>query len=499
MTVFKSDGFRWLALLVLIAGCDLSAAMSDEGETSDSSPSASESRTQRMPSSPRASEPKADADDAKAEADKPAATPPPAPAKEKPPAPTKEKPAAPKPEVKPEPPKLPDLRLVALDSEDSVSFRQQIVIDESCEVLDGCAKETGSRALMGVEFTMRNDGTAPLDIGSPWDADIFESSQCDQAYIPGLFTAELRDSSDRVVSRGSMATKCIKADNGSFTCGSQGLGMNEASTQPQGACNFLDVTGLEEGEYTIRVTVNPEHKISESNYDNNTVEWTVELDPVEAEDCGHLTCGASCCPVGASCNNGTCTLPDLRINYDAAENTIQFVNRSFAVDSCELEEACVGGPGTRRLLLFEGRLENYGPGNLDLGPQEGNPLFTYSECHGHYHTDNFASYALLNTDGSTAAEGHKQGYCLSDMTRVDDPDAPRGERPPPGRGTPCNRLTAGYADIYDTDTPCQWIDVTDVAPGDYILEAVINPDGHVAEVTTSNNTIRVPVRVPGND
>jgi hypothetical protein len=389
---------------------------------------------------------------------------------------------------------LPDLRLEAPER-GSVNFRQARFVDESCEVLDGCATETGSRSLMGLEFALRNDGAVPIELGSPSEADIFQRSRCDKASIPGLFAAELRDERGRVVSRGSLATKCIASDGGDYSCTSQGLGADESSEQPQGACDFLDITDVEPGEYTISVTVNPERQIEEADYDNNTIEWTIPITRAETESCAHITCGDSCCPVGASCDDGACALPDLRVNYEAAADRtkLQVVERSFGLDSCELEEACVGGAGRRRLLLFEGRLENWGPGDLDLGPQEGNPLFTYSACHDHYHTENFAEYLLRNPDGTLAASGHKVGYCVADTAPIEDPSAPMTERPAPGRSTPCNKLTAGYADVYDIQTPCQWIDVTDVPPGDYLLEVTINPDGHVAEVDTKNNTIEVPL------
>jgi hypothetical protein len=391
---------------------------------------------------------------------------------------------------------MPDLRLEAREADRAVSFRQQVVIDDSCEVRDGCAQATGLRSLMSVEFTLRNDGPGALELGSPWDSDMYEYSACDQAYIPDLFLAELRDGSGEVVTRNRLATKCIETTNGSYDCGGQGIGVGETSTQPDGACDFLDITELEGGDYTLHVTVNPERLLPESDYDNNGVEIPIHLEEAVAEDCTHIECGGACCPVGASCDNGECSLPDLRPDSDAARNTVSITYTTFGQDSCELEEQCVGGAGRRRLLRFEGRMENYGPGDLDLGPQEGNPLFTYSSCHGHYHTDNFASYRLLNDDGSVAAEGHKQGYCLSDMVRINDPSAVARERPPPGRTTPCNRLTAGWADIYDTETPCQWIDITDLAAGDYTLEFVINPDRHIAEADTNNNTALVSVTVP---
>jgi len=389
----------------------------------------------------------------------------------------------------------PDLRLEVRDPDRSVSFREVRFTKESCEVLDGCARDLGMRSLMAVDFTLRNDGDAPLEIGFPSKSDLFQSSRCDDAHIAGLFAAELLDDHDRIVSSGALATKCIRTDNDSYSCSSQGVGQGEVSTQPLGRCDFLDITGVEAGRYTLRVTVNPDYRIDESDFDNNTLEWKIRVEPPGEKPCDHIRCGGECCPVGASCDGGMCTLPDLRVNYEAAadRNKLRVVERSFAVDSGELEEACVGGPGKRRLLLFEGRLENWGPGDLDLGPQEDNPLFVYSECHDHYHTQNFAEYLLLNKDGSLAARGHKQGYCVADSVRIGDSSSSDPERPPPGRGTPCNRLTAGYADVYNTDTPCQWIDITEVDPGDYLLEVTINPDGHVAETNTKNNTIQVPL------
>jgi hypothetical protein len=34
-------------------------------------------------------------------------------------------------------------------------------------------------------------------------------------------------------------------------------------------CQWIDVTGLPSGAYTLRVVVNPKQKLPESNYDNN--------------------------------------------------------------------------------------------------------------------------------------------------------------------------------------------------------------------------------------
>src|SRR5262249_22483674 len=54
----------------------------------------------------------------------------------------------------------------------------------------------------------------------------------------------------------------------------------------------------------------------------------------------------------------------------------------------------------------------------------------------------------------------------------------------------------GYQDIYSSFLDCQWIDVTDVPPGQYILSVTVNYGRAVAELDYSNNEVRVPVTIP---
>ena len=39
----------------------------------------------------------------------------------------------------------------------------------------------------------------------------------------------------------------------------------------------------------------------------------------------------------------------------------------------------------------------------------------------------------------------------------------------------------------------QWIDVTDVPPGNYLLESEVNPNGIIQEITREDNRVSVPV------
>ena len=61
-------------------------------------------------------------------------------------------------------------------------------------------------------------------------------------------------------------------------------------------------------------------------------------------------------------------------------------------------------------------------------------------------------------------------------------------------------ISVGWSDVYDASLDCQWIDVTGVAPGQYLLRVTINggPNGaHVfAESDYTDNVATVPVTIP---
>jgi hypothetical protein len=387
-----------------------------------------------------------------------------------------------------------DLRItdVSLDPE---AFRTVEVSGASCEVQDGCYGDAGKRTIIPFEITVENVGDGPLAIGEPWKSDAFYLSACSSQYrTAGFVTAEVLSPAGDVVAVQNLPTSCIQdPTTETYRCSLQGLLPGESSAQPSHACDGLDVTGLTPGEYTVRFTVNGARSFAESDFSNNSIE--VEL---EKPECDAHFCGGVCCPEGIECRDGQCMLPDLRANEDAVLRSLVLGKEVFGENSCEIAEMCITGPGKRRLLKFEGRIENLGPGDLDAGPEQNNPLFEFSECHGHYHFLDFTSYRLLTSEGEPAAFGHKQSFCLINMEEVEDYEGPSpGVHPEPGE-TGCNYLKAGWADIYGVGTPCQWIDVTDVPPGDYILELAVNPTGKIAETSVANNLVRVPINLPAD-
>jgi len=153
--------------------------------------------------------------------------------------------------------------------------------------------------------------------------------------------------------------------------------------------------------------------------------------------------------------------------------------------NCVLDpsERCVGGPGIRKLLRFDALIHNRGDEDLVIGDPEDLPhLYEFSECHGHFHFAQASIYELLDEDGELVAPGRKQGFCLQDTT-------PSSGSTRTGRRYDCDNqgLQVGWADLYARNLDCQWIDVTDVPPGDYVLRVHWNPEGLLEDDDATNN------------
>lgn len=211
---------------------------------------------------------------------------------------------------------------------------------------------------------------------------------------------------------------------------------------------------------------------------------------IAEDDCqDERRCEGECCPTGSRCSSGECLPPDLSADGDRLEQSLELLTRTYRPNSCEIAEGCIDGPGTRRLLRFDLKTPNSGAGDLFLGdPDDNEDLFEYSSCHEHFHFTTYAAYRLLDDDGNVAASGHKQAFCLLDFEREDGD--PTGVYDCGYQG-----IQAGWSDIYDSYLPCQWVDVTDVAPGAYRLEIALNTDHVLIESDYENNLLVVPVTI----
>jgi hypothetical protein len=262
--------------------------------------------------------------------------------------------------------------------------------------------------------------------------------------------------------------------------------------------DFFEVLAGERTLVSLRFRAGPDVVVTDPGL--LEIQLEVEEEPSASTLCStDADCPASqvCCISGflGSCQalepGAACPLPDLTVSAEVAQASLLIDEEFFPADSCAIEEGCVVEPGSRRLLRFSTMTPNIGETDLILGDPTGTPGFEFAPCHGHFHFNGYARYELVNDIGEIVAVGHKQAFCLLDSTPIGIPGAPTSTRFHCG----FQGLQRGWADIYDAALDCQWVDITDVADGNYLLRISINPDQVIEESDYENNTIEVPVTV----
>ena len=171
-------------------------------------------------------------------------------------------------------------------------------------------------------------------------------------------------------------------------------------------------------------------------------------------------------------NNGG--RPDIVMDPQRFTAQMEIVDRYFEAGDCAIPEGAVGGTGYRRLLRFDTVLMNRGDGDLVIGDRSDPtnpyaPYFVFHSCHGHYHINNFSIYELVNPrTGNVVVAGTKQGFCFEDSFKYED-----GGK---SHGYDChnNGITSGWGDWYYKQLVGQWIDITGVPAGQYIVRVRLN-------------------------
>lgn len=165
--------------------------------------------------------------------------------------------------------------------------------------------------------------------------------------------------------------------------------------------------------------------------------------------------------------------PDLAVDPQRFANQMEIVDRYFSPDDCAIPEGVIGAPGYRRLLRFDTVLMNRGDGDLVVGDRSDPdnpyaPYFVFHGCHGHYHIRFFSIYELLTPDGTLVVAGTKQGFCFEDSFKYED-----GGK---SKGYDCHDqgITSGWGDWYYKQLVGQFIDITGVPEGEYIVRVSIN-------------------------
>lgn len=195
--------------------------------------------------------------------------------------------------------------------------------------------------------------------------------------------------------------------------------------------------------------------------------------------------------------------PDLTVDPIRLKSQLNVIDRYFdpddPIDQCIYNEGAIKAYGWRRLMVFDVVILNVGDGDLVVGDRSDpnnpyTPILYLDKCHGHYHMEGFSEYLVLDTNSNIVASGHKQGYCFMDLFKYTDH---------PSNGYTCEYqgITSGWGDWYYKQLPGQWVDVTDLPPGDhYILEVNINNQQEEYRfdegLNQYPNTIQIPASIP---
>jgi hypothetical protein len=183
-------------------------------------------------------------------------------------------------------------------------------------------------------------------------------------------------------------------------------------------------------------------------------------------------------------------LPDLILDDVYLMATIQQDFVDAAADQCLFNEGCVTGEGRRRVVRFGTRSANVGTADVIVGePVAGNPLWEFDACHEHFHFEGYARYDLVEaSSGEVLPIGNKNGFCLRDLDNWSNPSCATYDCDYQG-------ISVGCADVYTPDLDCQWVDITDVAPGTYELVVSVNTERSIRELSFENNSARVTIEI----
>jgi Lysyl oxidase len=132
-------------------------------------------------------------------------------------------------------------------------------------------------------------------------------------------------------------------------------------------------------------------------------------------------------------------------------------------------------------------------------PVEGEIRYVRSETHAHWHFLDFERYELREEESGELVEPDaKTGFCLGDRYETSEDATIEGEpdeavwteecgRRQPGLLTVAEGISPGYGDDYEPALEGQFLDVTSVPPGRYLLVHRANPDSVLEESDYENN------------
>jgi len=185
---------------------------------------------------------------------------------------------------------LPDLTPDGTQANPHVVYRTYAADD--CTVREGCAI-AGTRRLLVFTTVTRNIGAADLVMGDPATNSLFYYDPCHNHYhYNGFAEYRLKNSDGSLAVLGRKIGFCLEdilrwdssaPNSRKYDCTYQGIQKGWADVYSETTpCNWIDITGLPGGNYSLELEVNPTHGIAESDYSNNTASIPVSF----GDDCG---------------------------------------------------------------------------------------------------------------------------------------------------------------------------------------------------------------------
>ncbi|HEX2240755.1 MAG TPA: lysyl oxidase family protein, partial [Actinomycetota bacterium] len=214
------------------------------------------------------------------------------------------------------------------------------------------------------------------------------------------------------------------------------------------------------------------------------------------------------------------------------------VDPGVSASSCYPEEMIEDG--ARRCMRFDQIIANVGDGPFELryrmdglGTEQNltqriyhsdgkftdrlADVYEFHAAHAHFHYANFAQSLLWrsNREGEKlgskpVVEGKKNGFCMIDVENVgfgEKGDAartyyfPRCNAPTETEGSNVymvNGISVGWADVYNWFLADQYLEVSDVEDGYYLVETVTDPARTVVESNERDNVTSVLIQLCGD-
>jgi subtilisin-like proprotein convertase family protein len=180
---------------------------------------------------------------------------------------------------------LPDL--VIFGSAANPHIVTQTFASTSCAVVEGLI-QAGTRTIIRFDTQTANQGTADLFFGNPVNNPLFQWAPCHAHYhFQNYIKYTLRDAGGNVVVYGLKIGSCMldsfrwdpnSATSPKYNCSNQGIQVGWGDLYSSSLDGqWIDITGVPDGSYTLEMQANPMGVIQESDYANNTASIPISI------------------------------------------------------------------------------------------------------------------------------------------------------------------------------------------------------------------------------